>query len=83
MVESNSKKTHARAKREGWRVEADAPFVAYPDGTKREANEDEKIMFARGDRGRSGKSCETLRETLRVLIPRRYRLRAKAYSVPM
>ena len=26
---------------------SDAPFVAYPDGTKREANEDEKIMFAR------------------------------------
>jgi hypothetical protein len=47
MVESNSKKTHARAKREGWRVEADAPYVAYPDGTKREANEDEKVMFAR------------------------------------
>ena len=47
MVDSNSKKTHARAKREGWRVEADAPYVAYPDGTKREANADEKVMFAR------------------------------------
>jgi len=47
MVESNSKKTHARAKREGWTVQADAPFVAYPDGTKREINDDEKVMFAR------------------------------------
>ena len=47
MVESKSKKTRARAKREGWRVEADAPYVAYPDGTKRDANEDEKVMFAR------------------------------------
>ena len=47
MVESNSKKTHARAKREGWTVQPDAPFVAYPDGTKREINDDEKVMFAR------------------------------------
>ncbi len=47
MAESKSKKTHARAKREGWTVQADAPFVAYPDGTKREINDDEKVMFAR------------------------------------
>ena len=47
MVESNSKKTHARAKREGWRVEADEPYVAYPDGTRREVNDDEKVMFQR------------------------------------
>jgi hypothetical protein len=47
MVEDNSKKAHKRAKKEGWKNEPDAPYVAYPDGSKRDINEDEKEMFKR------------------------------------
>ena len=47
MVENNSKKVNKRAKREGWSNVPEKPYVAYPDGTKRDINEDEKEMFRR------------------------------------
>ena len=47
MVESNSSKTRARAKREGWRNKPEKPFVAYPDGPTRDANADEEVMLRR------------------------------------
>lgn len=47
MVESNSTKTRARAKREGWRNKPEKPYVAFPDGSRRDVNGDEEVMLRR------------------------------------
>jgi len=47
MVESQSKKVLARAKREGKVIAAERPYVAFKDGTRRPINDDEEEMFRR------------------------------------
>jgi hypothetical protein len=52
MNKDNSTKRRKQAKRRGdvagSKIEMrGTPWVAYPDGTKREINEDEKVMFER------------------------------------
>jgi hypothetical protein len=47
MVNDDSKKAHARARREGRVIRPERPYVASRDGTRRALNEDEEIMLRR------------------------------------
>ena len=47
IVTDNSKKTNRQMRRAGLSNVAPKPYVAYPDGTKRDINDDEKEMFRR------------------------------------